>query len=438
MGAVGRRLTAHGTWAVLVALDVALAIAWIPLAGAARQLTVANVVSEVVVVGGYLCVGALVARRLPGNPIGWLLIVFVLLVALSTDAGYYVVLAYRLGHRSLPAAPLALLLQPLYILATAVFPLIIVLFPDGRLSRGWRRAAWVYAACALLVVGVTGLGPAITAVSSGHVKVDASGNIIASGNSGGRASAALGAVVVAVVVVLVVSFVARQVLSWRGASGERRQQLKWLASGSAVTLVTFTVGIQFSATSAVSEILTTGLVALPVSIGVGILKYRLYDIDRIVSRTLAYTIVTGLLVGVYAGLVLLTTGVFGFRTPVAVAAATLAAAALFSPLRRRVQRLVDRRFNRVRYNAERTVAAFEARLKDAVDLDAVRTDLAAAVHGALEPAHVSVWVRTDRTLRAGFPAGQLAGIRSYRERHADLPGRLAGPDGFCRRPASRT
>jgi hypothetical protein len=379
-------------WAILTALDVVLAAAWIPLASFARQLTVGNAVNEVVVIVGYLFVGALVARRQPRNPIGWLLLVVVLFTALSTDAGYYAVLAYRLGHRALPAAPLAVLLQPLYILATAVFPLIILLFPDGRLSRRWLRAAWAYAACALLVVAVAGLGPAIAAVTSGHVRVDASGDVITSGNPGGRATEALAAVVVTAVVALIISFVVRQVLSWRHASGERRQQLKWLACGSVVTLATFAVGIQFSSTSAASDILTTGLVALPVSIGVGILKYRLYDIDRIISRTLAYAIVTGLLVGVYAGLVLLTTEVFGFRTPVAVAASTLAAAALFSPVRGRVQRLVDRRFNRVRYDAERTVAAFEARLKDAVDLDAVRSDLADAVHRALEPAHVSVWV----------------------------------------------
>jgi MFS family permease len=392
MRAGDRLVTAPGIWVILIALDVALAAAWIPLAGFARQLTVANVVSEVVVVGGYLCVGALVARRQPRNPIGWLLLLVVLFTALSTDAGYYAVLAYRLGHRALPAAPLAVLLQPLYILAAALFPLIILLFPEGRLSRRWRRAAWTYAACALLAVVAAGLGPAIAAVTSGHVKVDASGDLVTSGSPGGRATGALAGVVTAIVVALIISFVVRQVLSWRHASGERRQQLKWLASGSVVTLATFAVGIQFSSTSAVSEILTTGLVILPVSIGVGILKYRLYDIDRIISRTLAYAIVTGLLVGVYAGLVLLTTQVFGFRTPVAVAASTLAAAALFSPVRGRVQGLVDRRFNRVRYDAERTVAAFEARLKDAVDLDAVRGDLADTVHRALEPAHVSVWV----------------------------------------------
>jgi hypothetical protein len=126
--------------------------------------------------------------------------------------------------------------------------------------------------------------------------------------------------------------------------------------------------------------------------GVAILKYRLYEIDRIISRTLAYAIVTGLLVGVYAGLVLLTTQVFRVHTPVAVAASTLAAAALFDPLRRRVQKAVDRRFNRARYDADQTVAAFATRLKDAVDLDSVRDDLAGVVSRALEPAHVSVWI----------------------------------------------
>ena len=121
-------------------------------------------------------------------------------------------------------------------------------------------------------------------------------------------------------------------------------------------------------------------------------RVRLYDIDRIISRTLVYAIVTGLLVGVYALLVLLTTQVFRVHTPVAVAASTLASAALFNPVRRRVQQAVDRRFNRARYDADQTIAAFAARLKDAVDLDSVRDDLAGVVQQALEPAHVSVWI----------------------------------------------
>jgi hypothetical protein len=122
------------------------------------------------------------------------------------------------------------------------------------------------------------------------------------------------------------------------------------------------------------------------------LRYRLFDIDRIISRTLAYAIVTGLLVGMYAGLVLLATEVLTIKSPVAVAAATLAAAALFNPVRYRVQRVVDRRFNRARYDADEAVAAFAARLKDAVDPDAVHADLITAVHQALEPAHLSVWL----------------------------------------------
>ena len=143
--------------------------------------------------------------------------------------------------------------------------------------------------------------------------------------------------------------------------------------------------------SHVSKVLA--VFALPVSMGVAILRYRLYDIDRLISRTLAYAIVTGLLVGVYAGLVLLATQGLGLHSTVAVAAATLAAAALFNPVRRRVQRAVDQRFNRARYDADQTVAAFAARLKDAVELDAVGADLAGVVQAALEPAHVWIWTR---------------------------------------------
>jgi hypothetical protein len=126
-------------------------------------------------------------------------------------------------------------------------------------------------------------------------------------------------------------------------------------------------------------------------VGIAILKYRLYDIDRLISRTLGYAIVTGLLVGVYAGLVLLATEVLRFHAAVAVAAATLAAAALFNPVRLRVQRLVDRRFNRFLYDADQTVAKFAAALRDAVDLDTVRDNLLATVNSAVEPAHISLW-----------------------------------------------
>ena len=170
-----------------------------------------------------------------------------------------------------------------------------------------------------------------------------------------------------------VGALARQAVTWRRSSGERRQQLKWLMSGAAVCGI-FLVA-SFTSSNSLWEVLMLGVAALPVSIGIGILKYRLYDIDRIISRTLAYALVTGLLVGLYAGLVLLATQVLRFASPVAVAASTLAAAALFAPVRRRVQRVVDRRFNRARYDADAAVDAFAARLQ-APWLPEVRADLA--------------------------------------------------------------
>jgi hypothetical protein len=179
---------------------------------------------------------------------------------------------------------------------------------------------------------------------------------------------------------------------------DRRQQLKWLLACGSFSVFGFLIAItlgsaQHGVVSVLGKVGFLGLIALPISIGIGILRYRLYDIDRLISRTLSYALLTGLLVGVFAGIVLLTTRVLPFSSPVGVAASTLAAAALFSPLRSRLQRLVDRRFNRARYDAEATVAAFGARLRDAVDVDTVLDELAATAARSLEPAHVTVWVR---------------------------------------------
>jgi hypothetical protein len=146
------------------------------------------------------------------------------------------------------------------------------------------------------------------------------------------------------------------------SSGEERLQLKWCAAAALALAVVFVASVWVTS-AALNVLQSVAFVGLWTAIAVAVLKYRLYDIDRVISRTLAYAIVTGLLVGVYAALVLLTTEVFRFHSTVAVAASTLAAAALFNPLRRRVQQVVDRRFNRARYDAEQTVAAFAARLK---------------------------------------------------------------------------
>ena len=388
------RVVSPATATVLGVLLLVVVAAYVALAGLVHQLTTLNVGTTVAIISAYAGVGVVVARRQPRNPIGWIMLIFGLLFMLGGAAVYYAVLHYRLGHHGLPLAPVAVLLQPSWAPAIALFPLVILLFPDGRLtSRRWRRVLWAYAGLVAFAMTVI-WAPTIAAVAGHDIRLDTSGNLTSTGHLTGWLAHPPGwliAVVLVPIGVIWLSFVAHQVLSWRRAAGERRQQLKWLACGAAITLAFFAVSLVID-TGVLGQVVGLGIAALPVGIGVGILKYHLYDIDRIISRTLAYAIVTGVLIGVYAGVVLLATRVLPFHTPVAVAGATLAAAALFNPLRRRVQRVVDRRFNRARYDADKTVAAFAARLQDAVDLDSVQDDLAGVVHQALEPAHVSVWI----------------------------------------------
>jgi hypothetical protein len=378
------RVASPATWVTVLGGLAALSFAaMIPLSFLASQIF--NGVVPLVIGVPCAVVGILVARRQPGNPIGWLLLVIPVCLFLATDGGDYALLAYHLGHH-LPLGPLALVLDELWVLGLLLLFVVILLFPDGRLpSRSWRWALRAY--CVLYAALLAALAVATAdAIIGRPIRVDSSGGLVGVDQAAGWYKQVQAPIQI-LLLVLSLSFVARQVLSWRRSSGERRQQLKWLASGGALTVVCAVL-------LTVSGLAWFGFAALPVSIGVGILKYRLYDIDRIISRTLAYAIVTGLLVGVYAGLVLLATQALpvSLSTPAAVACATLVAAALFSPLRRRVQRMVDRRFNRARYDADKTVAAFAARLQDALDLDAVQDDLTGTVHQALEPAHVSVWI----------------------------------------------
>jgi divalent metal cation (Fe/Co/Zn/Cd) transporter len=198
------------------------------------------------------------------------------------------------------------------------------------------------------------------------------------------------------------AWLAIQVPTYRHASGVHRQQLKWLYSGAVIFVFAY-FGV-FIATLAVEAIpgwdnqsvtnalAILGTAALPVCLAVAVLKYRLYELNRIISRVASYALITALLGGLFAGLVLLATRVLPVKGSVAVAAATLVIAALFNPLRRRVQRAVDRRFNRSRYDAEAVVAAFTARLRHTVDLDTVRHDLAGVTQEAFQPAHVSIWL----------------------------------------------
>jgi len=379
-------------WA-LVGLTALLAAALVPLSLAAGQNPLATGGANVVIALSFAAVGLVVAWHRPQNPIGWLMLVLAAGFIFFIDSGLYNVLNYRLGHR-LPLAPVVLLLyhaesEPDFVLV----PLTIFLFPDGRLrSPRWRRVvggALTLAAADVIVQAQM----VVYALTNHRTQVDASGQLLLSNG----AYAAFGAPVGLIFFAFWALAVGYQVVSWRRAAGERRQQLSWLMAGGAAALISFLAAIAagalpHSVRGAIGDVLVCGIAALPVGMGVAILRYRLYEIDRIISRTLAYTIVTGLLVGVYAGLVLLATRALSVSSPVAVAASTLAAAALFTPVRRRVQQVVDHRFNRVRYDGDRMIEAFAVRLKDAVDLETVRADLAGVVCQALEPAHVSVWI----------------------------------------------
>ncbi len=394
------RLGSVRTWRVILGLLALLSFAAaVPLTVLSHQFFDAGVAAAI----GVPCaaVGWLVTRRQPGNPIGWLFLVTGVFMFLSTAGGDYGYYVYRLGHH-LPLGAAGAALAQFWGLSLVLLGADVLLFPDGRLaSRFWRSALRIYAvAFALLVLASC---VAIAGALTAHpIRVDNTGGLATVDHPVGWFSAVQGPLIF-VTIGLSLAFIVRQALSWRRSSGDRRQQLKWLASGAAVTIICLVLATSFGTSGdtsggpktllgVISGLAWFGVAALPVSFGVGILKYRLYEIDRIISRTLAYAIVTGLLVGVYAGLVLLATQVLKFHSTVAVAASTLVAAALFNPVRRRVQHAVDRRFNRARYDAERMVTAFAARLQDAVDPDAVRADLTGIVHAALEPTHVSVWL----------------------------------------------
>jgi hypothetical protein len=377
-------LVLGGVLLVLITVDV-------PLARLAHQSMNASGASSPVWSTGALGVlGFVLAWRRPGNPLGWMFLAAAVFLALSEDASFYTVADYRLHHGGLPLGWVAVLAQPGWAPAIVLFGLAVLLFPDGALpSPRWRPVLWVYLAVAGLWMASAEIVSA-SAVAGHAVRVDPSGNLLVLGPTTGPYGwfGVVEDVFFPVLAACWLASVAAQAVSYRRSSGERRQQLKWLLTGAVVGGIGLVLSI-----SGLSLVGTVIALALPASMSVAILRYRLYEIDRVISRTLAYAIVTGLLVGVYAGIVLLVTDVLGFHhSTVAVAAATLAAAALFSPLRRRVQRAVDRRFNRARYDADRTVAAFAARLKDAVDLDSVRDDLAGVVNQTLEPAHISVWI----------------------------------------------
>ena len=326
----------------------------------------------------FAVVGALVAAR-TGNRLGWLFLAAGTVGAVSLAVEAY---AARVPADQLPGAAWAGWIFTVVLgMVGTLFFLVPLLFPDGRPpSRRWWPVVWVAIIDGLVQMVTVAVSDAN--FTNNFPKLRDPVTVVA---PLGRAySQAL-----AVGLLVLLAGGASMIVRFRRSGQEERLQLKWFMYASAIAVVVIFVASELSNNPLLEWEIVFPLI--PVAVGIAILKYRLYDIDRLISRTLGYAIVTGLLIGLYAGLVLLATQVLSIKSPVAVAASTLAAAALFSPLRRRVQHVVDRRFNRVRYDADQTVAAFAARLQEGAALDAVRSDLLAVVNTAVEPAHLSVW-----------------------------------------------
>jgi hypothetical protein len=391
---------------------LALLAAFAPILVAAHQLTLSNFGTPFLIEAPYVVVGLIVARRQPSNPIGWLLLLIGSATALSGDCGYYAWTVYGRGHHGLPLGPIALLLgNSTSLFALLGLPMVVLLFPDGRVPSGhWRWVVLGY--CVIGAIGVAGqFAFAASALLGHHVNAatvsPGGGSIVVNQPSATRWLSRIDFPAVVAFVLLVLASVAHQVRSWRRSSGVRRQQLKSLMAGGIVcVLALLALGsgtANGNSSDLVEEIWSQvpwiAFAALPISISVAVLRYRLYEVDRLISRTLSYALLTGLLVGTFVGLVALTTDTFALSGRVGVAASTLIAAALFNPLRIRIQRVVDRRFNRARYNAEATVAAFTARLRDAVEIDAIRADLLDAVNRAVQPTHAAIWIKEEAANR---------------------------------------
>jgi hypothetical protein len=395
------------TWLVLVAALVLLGLDTSRIAAGRVAFYGFSALAVVLYAGA----GRLIASRVPRNVIGWLLALIGLSLAAGMLTEQYALHGLAVAPGSLPAARLAGWLSGVMtILTFAPMVFLVFLFPDGRLpSRRWRPVLW-----AMFVVlagwtaqqfqaGTIETGGNTNALEAAGVSYPNPLGIFPRDGWFSSLLAGLFLLGLAVGVLVVASVFVRR----RGASSELRKQVAWLGYVGLLVAIPFAAFVPYgvlthgNVNSSLGVLFWTFIllaptVGIPIACVVAVLRYRLYEIDKIISRTLAYAIVTGLLVGVYAGLVLLATQVLKVHTPVAVAASTLAAAALFAPLRSRVQRLVDRRFNRTRYDADQTLTAFAARLKDAVDQDAVRADLLRVVQRSLEPTHASVWLKPTR------------------------------------------
>jgi hypothetical protein len=333
--------------------------------------------------------GALIVWRRPGNRYGWVWCVFGFALAVRGAALAYELWALYVAPiqpRGLEAAWLAIVMDPLTV---GLVPLLLLLFPEGQPpSPRWRPVVWAtLAVCAVWTLA--------TAVAPG---IDGFPNpIFWLAGTPGEVAGIL-AVEMWRPYLLVMALGALSVLArYRHARGRQRQQVKWLAYVAGPLLASLVLLIRWNPIGLLGSVyIAAAFWAIYLSIGIAVLRHHLYDIDRLINRTLVYGLLTVLLALVYAG------GVFmlgpllnpaGGESALAVAASTLAVAALFQPLRRRVQTAVDRRFNRRRYNAAKTVEAFSGRLREHIDLDTLSTELLAVVDQTMQPTQASVWLR---------------------------------------------
>ena len=389
-------------------VTLAIGMAEVPLDSLSHQAgtggPLVDTLTTAVFVVPATAVATLLAARRPRNPIGWLLLA--ILVVGFNPSSQYIVLDYRMHHGTLPLGWVAVVLQECWPLFLVFIAILLWIFPDGRLPSGrWHRWSVVLVIAGLLI-GVAASGQGLLAVAAHDVRVQASGDLA---SPSPVVVTVLAGVVIVGTLVSWVAWLAFQIPTYRHADGERLQQLKWLYSGAAIFVVWLLIGVFIVPVSmdeapgwgtqpVIGALASLGTSALPVCLGVAVLKYRLYELNRVISRVVSYALITALLAGVFAGLILLADRVLEVKGSVTVAVATLVIAALFNPLRRRVQRVVDRRFNRSRYDAEAVVADFNARLRQTVDLDALRYDLLGVTEDAFQPAHVSMWL-------APVPAG---------------------------------
>jgi hypothetical protein len=356
------------------------------------QLTPDAFVGPVLAAVSGTTVGAVLASRRPRHPVGWLLLLLGLSLALGGVAPAYAAYGLLARPGALPAAPAVARSWPITVVtAQTALGFVLLLTPTGSLpSPRWRWWARVTAAAAvILLVGLAVAGGPLDPqyqLLGGPFDLRGQGGLLLVVNQLALAFTTLAVVVGA----------GSLVVRFGRASGVERQQLRWVAWAAALAVVGAVValgGLAVGATALVTWTISACFAVLPVALGAAILRYRLYDLDRIISRTLAYGLLTVLLAGGYAVVVLGLGQLLGRDSSLVVAAATLAVAGLFQPARRRVQAAVDRRFNRRRHDAAQTIEGFAVRLRDQVDLDALHTELLAVVDQTMQPTQASLWLR---------------------------------------------